>query len=226
MNPNQTSSSKPYRLVVAITGASGVILGIRLLEISRHLEIETHLILSPAARLTINQETQWKPDEVLALANFNYSYRDIGASLASGSFNTKGMVVIPCSIKTLSAIANSYADDLIVRAADVTLKEGRPLLLVVREAPLHRGHLRLMTLAAEAGAIIFPPVPAFYARPGSLRPAVQPGGLIPPERNTADVKPAVQPDSLDDLLDNIVGRVLARLGIDNQSYSEWSGLHK
>ena len=217
MNPNQTSSSKPYRLVVAITGASGVILGIRLLEISRHLEIETHLILSPAARLTINQETQWKPDEVLALANFNYSYRDIGASLASGSFNTKGMVVIPCSIKTLSAIANSYADDLIVRAADVTLKEGRPLLLVVREAPLHRGHLRLMTLAAEAGAIIFPPVPAFYA---------QPGGLIPPERNTADLKPAVQPDSLDDLVDNIVGRVLARLGIDNQSYSEWSGLHK
>jgi 4-hydroxy-3-polyprenylbenzoate decarboxylase len=127
------------------------------------------------------------------------------------------MVVIPCSIKTLSAIANSYADDLIVRAADVTLKEGRPLLLVVREAPLHRGHLRLMTLAAEAGAIIFPPVPAFYA---------QPGGLIPPERNTADLKPAVQPDSLDDLVDNIVGRVLARLGIDNQSYSEWSGLHK
>jgi 4-hydroxy-3-polyprenylbenzoate decarboxylase len=196
MNPNKTVAPVDKRLVVAITGASGVILGIRLLEISRELDIETHLIISPAARLTINQETQWKPDEVAKLAGVTYNYRDIGASLASGSFRTKGMVVIPCSIKTLSAIANSYADDLITRAADVTLKQGRPLLLVVRETPLHRGHIRLLSLAAKAGAIIFPPVPAFYARPASVN----------------------------DLVDNIAGRVLDRLGFDNEHYSQWTGL--
>lgn len=198
MNPTPNDSSTPYRLVVAITGASGVILGIRLLELARRLAIETHLILSPAARMTINQETQSKPEDVLALADFNYNHGDIGASLASGSFKTHGMVVIPCSIKTLSAIANSYADDLIVRAADVTLKEGRPLVLVVRETPFHRGHLRLMTLAAEAGAVIFPPTPAFYA----------------------------QSTSISGLVDNIVGRVLARLGIENEYYTPWSGLQK
>jgi 4-hydroxy-3-polyprenylbenzoate decarboxylase len=196
MNPNKTVAPVDKRLVVAITGASGVILGIRLLEISRELDIETHLIISPAARLTINQETQWKPDEVAKLAGVTYNYRDIGASLASGSFKTKGMVVIPCSIKTLSAIANSYADDLITRAADVTLKQGRPLLLVVRETPLHRGHIRLLSLAAKAGAIIFPPVPAFYARPASVN----------------------------DLVDNIAGRVLDCLGFDNEHYSQWTGL--
>jgi 4-hydroxy-3-polyprenylbenzoate decarboxylase len=196
MNPNKTVAPVDKRLVVAISGASGVILGIRLLEISRELDIETHLIISPAARLTINQETQWKPDEVAKLAGVTYNYRDIGASLASGSFRTKGMVVIPCSIKTLSAIANSYADDLITRAADVTLKQGRPLLLVVRETPLHRGHIRLLSLAAKAGAIIFPPVPAFYARPASVN----------------------------DLVDNIAGRVLDRLGFDNEHYSQWTSL--
>jgi 4-hydroxy-3-polyprenylbenzoate decarboxylase len=196
MNPNKTVAPVDKRLVVAISGASGVILGIRLLEISRELDIETHLIISPAARLTINQETQWKPDEVAKLAGVTYNYRDIGASLASGSFRTKSMVVIPCSIKTLSAIANSYADDLITRAADVTLKQGRPLLLVVRETPLHRGHIRLLSLAAKAGAIIFPPVPAFYARPASVN----------------------------DLVDNIAGRVLDRLGFDNEHYSQWTSL--
>jgi 4-hydroxy-3-polyprenylbenzoate decarboxylase len=196
MSPAASMADAPQRLVVAITGASGVILGIRLLEVCRELNIETHLILSPAARITIHQETNWKADDVATLASAAHNYRDIGASLASGSFQTRGMVVIPCSIKTLSGIANSYAEDLITRAADVSLKEGRPLLLVVREAPLHRGHLRLMTLAAEAGAIIFPPVPSFYGQPGSL----------------------------DDVLNNIVGRVLARLGFENDLYSHWVGL--
>jgi 4-hydroxy-3-polyprenylbenzoate decarboxylase len=183
------------RLVVGITGASGVILGIRLLEALRPSDIETHLIVSPAARATIPQETEWKVSDVLALGDVAYNHADIGAALASGSFKTMGMAVVPCSIKTLSAIANSYADDLITRAADVSLKEGRPLLLVVRETPLHVGHLRLLSLAAEAGAIIFPPVPAFYARP----------------------------QSVDDIVNNTVGRVLARLGIENDLYQEWKG---
>ncbi len=184
------------RLVVGITGASGVILGIRLLEMLRTMPIETHLVISPAARITIAQETDWKVTDVLALADVSYNHQDIGAAIASGSFATLGMVVIPCSIKTLSAIANSYSEDLIARAADVTLKEGRPLVLVVRETPLHRGHIRLMGLAAEAGAVIFPPVPAYYAHP----------------------------QSLDESVTHTVGRVLARLGIENEGYEEWRGL--
>ena len=160
------------------------------------MQIETHLVLTPAARATISQETRWKVSDVLALADIAYNPADIGAAIASGSFPTLGMVVIPCSIKSLSAVANSYANDLLGRAADVTLKEGRPLILVVRETPLHRGHLRLMSLAAEAGAVIFPPVPAFYA----------------------------QPQSVDDIVDNTVGRVLARLGIENSGYVQWGGM--
>lgn len=198
MNENRQTQDQTRRLVVAITGASGVILGIRLLEILRTLDIESHLVLSPAAHATIAQETDRKISNVQKLADFNYNHQDIGAAIASGSFSTMGMIVIPCSIKTLSAIANSYADDLITRAADVTLKEGRPLLLAVRETPLHRGHLRLMSLAAEAGSIIFPPVPAFYARP----------------------------ESLDDMIDNTVGRALARLGIENTGYMQWNGMEK
>jgi 4-hydroxy-3-polyprenylbenzoate decarboxylase len=189
----QAIQMKPKRLVVGITGASGVILGIRLLEILHPVPVEVHLVMSPAARATIAQETTWKVSDVLALAEVVHSHADIGASIASGSFATAGMVVIPCSMKTLSGIANSYAEDLITRAADVTLKEGRPLLLVVRETPLHRGHLRLMDLAAEMGAIIFPPVPAFYARP----------------------------QSLDEVIDNLVGRVLDRLGFENDLYLKW-----
>jgi len=192
---NETISSK-RRLVVGITGASGVILGIRLLEVLKSADIETHLVLSPAAKATISQETDWKVSDVLAQADVVHNHADIGATIASGSFPTLGMVVIPCSIKTLSAIANSYANDLITRAADVTLKEGRLLLLVVREAPLHRGHIRLMDQAAEAGAVIFPPVPAFYTRP----------------KNVADI------------VNNIVGRVLTRLGIENEQYKVWAGM--
>jgi flavin prenyltransferase len=181
------------RLVVGITGASGVILGIRLLEVLRPTSIETHLIVSPAARVTIAQETDWKVSDVLALADVTYNPNDIAAAIASGSYPTLGMVIAPCSIKTLSAVANSYADDLLTRAADVTLKEGRPLLLVVRETPYHRGHLRLMDLAAQAGAVLFPPVPAFYARP----------------------------QNMEEIVDNLVGRILARLGVDNDLYLRW-----
>jgi len=184
------------RLIVGISGASGVILGIRTLQALRSMEIETHLILSPAARATIVQETDWKVSDVTELADINYNYQDIGASIASGSFQTMGMVIIPCSIKTLSAVANSYAEDLMGRAADVTLKEGRTLLLVVRETPLHRGHLRLMDLAAAAGAVIYPPVPAFYTRPRSV----------------------------EEIVNNTVGRVLARLGIENDWYTRWEGM--
>ena len=186
----------PRRLVVGVTGASGVILGIRLLQVLQEMSIESHLVLTTAARATIPQETNWKVSDVLALADFSYNPADIGAAIASGSFPTNGMVVIPCSVKSLSAIANCYSADLLARAADVTLKEGRPLLLVVRETPLHRGHLHLMDLAAQAGAVIFPPVPAFYN----------------------------QPQSIAELVDHLIGRVLARLGLDNDLYPQWRGL--
>jgi 4-hydroxy-3-polyprenylbenzoate decarboxylase len=184
---------KNDRLLVGITGASGVILGVRLLEALKPTGVETHLVLSPAARLTISKETSWRVEDVLAMADASYDYGDIGAAIASGSLKSRGMVVVPCSIKTLSAVANSYTADLLTRAADVTLKEGRPLVLVVRETPLHLGHLRLMTLAAEAGAVIFPPVPAFYTHP----------------------------QNLEDVINNTVGRVLARVGIENDYYTRW-----
>lgn len=189
----QNSTSR--RLIIGITGASGAILGIRLLEVLKPTKVETHLVLSETASLTIVQETDWQVNDVLSLANVCYDFHDVGAAIASGSFATMGMVIIPCSIKTLSAVANSYTDDLISRAADVTLKEGRPLVLVVRETPYHPGHLRLMSEAAGSGAIIFPPTPAFYIRPRSI----------------------------EDLINNTVGRILARLGIENDLYQEWRG---
>jgi len=189
----------PQRLVVGISGASGAILAVRLLEVLAQMDgIETHLVISPAARMTIRDETGRSVKDVESLADVVYKPQDVGAAIASGSFPTGGMVVIPCSIKTLSAVAHSFAGDLLARAADVTLKEGRPLLLVVRETPLHLGHLRLMVQAAELGAVIFPPVPAFYARLSSI----------------------------EEMVDNTVGRVLARLGIDNELYMKWEGLTK
>jgi 4-hydroxy-3-polyprenylbenzoate decarboxylase len=184
---------KPHRLVVGISGASGVILGIRLLEVLKSIPVETHLIVTHAAQDTILRETDWKIKNVLALANAVYEQTEVSAPIASGSFRTMGMVVIPCSIKTLSAIANSFNADLLVRAADVTLKESRPLVLVVRETPLHYGHLRLMSLASRAGAVIYPPVPAFYTRPGNVQ----------------------------DIIDNLVGRILRRVGIENELFKEW-----
>ena len=187
------------RLVVGITGASGVIYGIRLLQALRDMpNLETHLIVSSAAKQTIAAETDWAIKDVEALVHTVHDVRQIGATIASGSFVTRGMVVIPCSIKTLSAISNSYADDLIARAADVTLKEGRPLILVVRETPLHLGHLHLMERAAEIGAVIFPPMPAFYNRP----------------------------QTLDNMIDDTVGRVLARLGLDNELFTRWAGMRE
>ncbi|WP_320712795.1 UbiX family flavin prenyltransferase [Enterobacter cloacae] len=157
------------RLIVGLSGASGAIYGVRLLQVLRDVaEVETHLVMSQAARQTLSLETDLSLRDVQALADVVHDARDIAASISSGSFKTAGMVILPCSIKTLSGIVNSYTDTLVTRAADVVLKERRPLVLCVRETPLHLGHLRLMTQAAELGAVIMPPVPAFYHRPASL----------------------------------------------------------
>jgi 4-hydroxy-3-polyprenylbenzoate decarboxylase len=158
-------------------------------------DVETHLIISPAARTIIAQETDWDPCDVEALADVVYRPAEVGAAIASGSFPTAGMIIAPCSIKSLSAIAHSLTGDLISRAADVQLKEGRPVLLMVRETPLHLGHLELMVQAARIGCIIFPPAPAFYSRP-----------------RTAD-----------DIVNGTVGRMLARMGFENELYFRWSG---
>ncbi len=183
-------------IVVGMSGASGQIYGIRLLQVLHALPgLETHLIVTAAARLTIAEETDWTAPRVESLASHSYRPGDIGAPIASGSFPAMGMIVAPCSIKTLSGIANSYSDDLLARAADVQLKEGRPVLLMVREAPLHLGHIELMERAARLGCIIFPPVPAFYGRPKTV----------------------------DDIIDGTVGRALARFGIDNDLYTRWQG---
>lgn len=187
------------RLIIGISGASGAIYGIRTLESLRQDdEIETHLVLTAAARATIVQETDWKVREVEALADSTYRPNDFGAAIASGSFATMGMLIAPCSVKTLSAIANSYNATLIARAADVQLKEGRRVVLLLRETPLHRGHLRLMQLAVENGAVIMPPVPAFYSHPRTV----------------------------DDIVNGTVGRALLRLGVDNELYYRWMGTSK
>ncbi len=190
------SSATPRRLVVALSGASGAIIGIRLLKALAHSPIETHLIISPAAAQTIAAETDWTVKAVETLAGVVHSHRDIGASIASGSYKTMGMVIAPCSVKTLSGIAYGFSDDLITRAADVCLKEGRPVVAVFRETPLHVGHLRALTQFAEMGGIVFPPVPAFYARPSNI----------------------------DEMVDQTAGRILDRLGIDNTLVKRWTGL--
>ena len=186
---------KKRRLIVGISGASGTIYGIRLLEMLRPTDIETHLVLTRSAEVTLGYETSLGPPDVAALADVVHANGDIGASIASGSFPTMGMVVAPCSIKTLSAIATGYTDSLVARAADVVLKERRRLVLLVREAPLHLGHLRAMTAATEAGAIVFPPVPAFYARPRTLA----------------------------EVVDHTVGRVLDLFGVEVGAVRRWSG---
>lgn len=185
------------RIVVAITGASGSVYGIRLLELLREQsEVETHLVISPAGRRTLVHETDYAATDVEALADVVYGYRDIGAPLASGSFLTHGMVVCPCSVRTLSALALSAADNLITRAGDVTLKEGRPLVAVLRETPLHLGHLRLAAQLTEIGGVVMPPVPGFYNRPATVS----------------------------DIVDETVGRVLARLGLPVEGLvAEWQG---
>lgn len=184
------------RLVVGISGASGAAYGIRLLRLlSERPEVETHLIISRAARLIIAHEVEETVEEIESLADVAYGCDELDAPIASGSFPTLGMVIAPCSIKTLSAVANSYAANLIRRAADVTLKERRPLALLVREAPLHLGHLRLMARATEIGATIFPPVPVFYGHP----------------------------QTIDDLLDETLGRVLSHVGVENTLFTVWRG---
>jgi polyprenyl P-hydroxybenzoate/phenylacrylic acid decarboxylase-like protein len=183
------------RVVVGITGASGAIYGVRLLEQLRSdRELELHLVVSASGKRTIAAETSRSLREVESLAHVVYDDKDVGASLASGSFRTLGMIVAPCSIKTLAALASGHADTLIARAGDVTLKEGRPLLALVREAPLHLGHLRQMLAFAELGGIVFPPVPAFYQRPKSV----------------------------DEIVDHTVARVLERMGLAHEPLPEWT----
>jgi 4-hydroxy-3-polyprenylbenzoate decarboxylase len=160
------------RLIVGISGASGVALGIRLLEALKDLRLQSHLVMSKAAEMTIGYETALKPAQVAARADFAYAVSDIAAPIASGTFKTSGMIVAPCSVRTMSEIATGVTTTLLSRAADVTLKERRPLVLMVRETPLHLGHLRSMAALAELGAIILPPVPAFYASPSTLEDVV------------------------------------------------------
>ncbi len=187
------------RLIIGISGASGVIYGVRMLEVLKSApEVETHLILSNAARQTLLQETDYSVKAVLELADTVYAFNDIAAAVSSGSFKTMGMVIIPCSMKTLAGIALSYSDNLILRAADVVLKDRRRLVLVVRETPLHIGHLRHMVRVTEMGGIIAPPLPAFYHRPKTL----------------------------DDLINQTVNRVLDLLDIDlgYDLFERWRGM--
>jgi 4-hydroxy-3-polyprenylbenzoate decarboxylase len=157
------------KLIVGISGASGVIYGIRLLEILRAVDhVETHLVMSAAGGITVGLETDYTVEDVLALADFTYRFKDIAARISSGSFKTDGMIVVPCSMKTLAGIAYSFSDNLLLRAADVVLKDRRRLVLAPRETPLHLGHLRMMVQVSEIGAIIVPPMPAFYHRPESI----------------------------------------------------------
>ena len=156
------------RLVIGISGATGPIYGIRILEVLKDLDIETHLVISGASETTIRLETDYQMNHVKNLADCVYDIHNVGGSIASGSFETMGMVVAPCSIKTLSGIAHSFNDNLLIRSADVTLKEGRKLVLMVRETPFHKGHLKLMLQAAEMGAVIAPAIPSFYKKPKTI----------------------------------------------------------
>jgi 4-hydroxy-3-polyprenylbenzoate decarboxylase len=165
------NSERP-RLVVGISGASGIVYGLRALDAARELGVESHLVMSKAAALTLAQETDLSPADVNARASVVHKVSDIGAAIASGSFKTLGMIVAPCSVRTMSEIATGVTSSLLSRAADVTLKERRPLVLMVRETPLHLGHLRTLVKLAEMGAVIAPPLPAFYARPASLEAMV------------------------------------------------------
>lgn len=185
------------RIIIGITGATGVIYGIRLLEVLKELGIEAHVMLSEAARKNILIETSYTMEAVEALAYKIHNIRNMAASISSGSFKTDGMVIVPCTIKTLSGVAHSYNDNLIVRAADVVLKERRRLILVVRETPLHKGHLELMSRVADLGGIILPPIPAFYHAPKTI----------------------------DDLINHTVGKILDLMDIDHSLYRRWEGVN-
>lgn len=184
------------RLIVGMSGASGTVYGVRLLKALKGTQIETHLVMSEAARRVAELETQYAPEEIEAMADRTYSCKDVGAAIASGSFLTMGMVVVPCSAKSLSAIAHSYDDTLLVRAADVTLKERRRLVLVVRETPLHLGHLRLMVEATEHGAVVLPPMPSFYHHPCSI----------------------------EDLVDQTIGKILDQFEVDHNLFTRWGSV--
>ena len=184
------------RLIVGMSGSSAVIYGIRLLEkLAKCEDVEVHLVISQAAKMTIGIETNYTSEQVEALADVVHNCKNIGASIASGSFKTMGMVVVPCSMKTLSAIANSYANNLIVRAADVVLKERRRLVIVPRETPLHVGHCELMLKVSQIGAILCPPAPAFYT----------------------------QPKTIDDIIDHSVARIMDLFDIDDNETERWQG---
>jgi flavin prenyltransferase len=188
-------ASKAKRLIIGISGASGTIYGVRLLQILRKAEIESHLVMSKSAEMTMAYETDFKPKDVRALADVHYPVSDIGAAISSGSFPTLGMIVAPCSIRTMSEIATGVTSSLLSRAADVVLKEKRRLVLAVRETPLHGGHLRTMTTLADIGAVIAPIVPAFYNRP----------------------------QSVDDIINHTCGRLLDLFGIDTGMVKRWKG---
>lgn len=193
----RASSERPRRFIIGISGASGAIYGIRLLEVFHGMDsVETHLIVSNAAKLTIPHETGRSLTEVKALADHNEHNSDLAARVSSGSFPTDGMIVAPCSMKTLSGIVHSYSDNLLQRAADVVLKEQRRLILVPRESPLHVGHCKLLYEAAQLGAIIAPPMPAFYNRP----------------------------QGVDDIVNHTVGRVIDLLGMDSGIVKRWEGI--
>lgn len=191
-------SLAPSRLIVAITGASGTAYGVRLLQVLQATDIETHLVLTDSAKLTMAAETDFQPAQVQALADVVHASKNVGATIASGSFVTLGMVIAPCSINTLSEIAWGITGNLISRAADVTLKERRRLILLTRETPLHAGHLKSMLQVTQNGAIVMPPVPALY----------------------------IKPKSIDDIIDHTVGRVLDLLGLDTDLVQRWNGLGK
>jgi 4-hydroxy-3-polyprenylbenzoate decarboxylase len=191
-------SMVPRRLIVAITGASGTAYGVRLLQVLKETDIETHLVLTDSAKLTMAAETNFDPAQVQALADVVHSAKNVGATIASGSFVTLGMVVAPCSINTLSEIAWGITGNLISRAADVVLKERRRLVLLVRETPLHAGHLKSMLQVTQNGAIVMPPVPALY----------------------------IQPKSIDDIIDHTVGRVLDLFGLETDLVQRWNGVGK
>ena len=186
---------KKMKIAVGISGASGAIYGVRLLESLAANGVESHLVISPDAERTILIETKHTLNQLKSLASKNYDYYDVGGAIASGSFLIDGMVIAPCSIKTLSAVANSFNENLLIRAADVCLKEKRKLILVVRETPLHLGHLRLLTNVAEIGATILPPFPAFYHLPKTI----------------------------DDIINQTVGKILDQFGIEHNLFDRWTG---
>lgn len=193
---NTAIRNPPQRLVVGISGASGVTYGVRVLDALRELGVESHLVVTRAALLTLSQETDLTPDDLTGRADVVHKLADVGATIASGSFRTLGMIIAPCSVRTMSEIATGVTSNLLTRAADVVLKERRPLVLMVRETPFHLGHLRTMTALTEMGAIIAPPLPAFYARPKSI----------------------------EDIVDQSVGRALDLFGLDWSAVRRWDGL--